>query len=209
MSDEKIDIGYEWKKEERKPKKKAFYALTAMVISVILIAGGALWSYNSLVTFSESVSGARAQIESNIQRKADLLPNLVRTVKAYTRHEEKVFTEVAKLRNQARKSLQQGDLKAVADLNRALDGATLKLMAVAENYPDLKASEQFLQLQSQIEGTENRINITRMNYNEAVRRYNAALRRIPGRFIAPLAGLKPAAYFRAEVGSKTPLKLEI
>ncbi len=205
--EEKIEVGYDW--QEEKGPRKGLYALVTVLISVILIFGGALWSYNSLVSLSEEVSAARAQIESNIQRKADLLPNLVRTVKAYARHEKKVFGEIAALRSRTLDNLRQHDLKNAVALNKALDGATLRLLAVAENYPDLKSSEQFRELQAQIEGAENRINITRMNYNEAVRAYNAALRRIPGRWIAPLTGLKPAPYFQADEQAQKAMKLEI
>lgn len=205
--EEKIEVGYDWQEEKR--PRKGLYALVTVLISVILIVGGALWSYNTLVSLSEEVSAARAQVESNIQRKADLLPNLVRTVKAYAKHEEKVFSDIAKLRSRALDDLQHHDLNKAAALNKELNGATLRLMAVAESYPDLKSSEQFLQLQSQIEGADNRINITRMNYNEAVRAYNAALRRIPGRWIAPAAGLKPAPYFHADSSAKTSVQLDI
>ncbi len=205
--EEKIEVGYDWQ-EEKKPRK-GLYSLVAVLIAVILIFGGALWNYNSLMSLSEEVSAARAQIESNIQRKADLLPNLVRTVKAYARHEKKVFGEIAALRSRTLDNLRQHDLKNTVTLNKALDGAMLRLLAVAESYPDLKSSEQFRELQAQIEGAENRINITRMNYNEAVRAYNAALRRIPGRWIAPVTGLKPAPYFRADEQAQKAMKLEI
>jgi LemA protein len=204
--EEKIDVGYDWKEE--KPKSTVGKGLIAVILAVALIGGTTLWSYNSLVSLSEAVGSARAQIESNIQRKADLLPNLVKTVKAYAKHEEKVFKEVAALRADATGRI-PADIAQASRLNRSLDGVMARLMAVAERYPELKASEQFLQLQAQIEGAENRINVTRMLYNDAVREYNAALRRIPGKFVAPLAGLKAAEYFTANAVAKKALELEI
>jgi len=207
MSAEKIDVGYDWK-EERSTGGIKGKGLIALLLALILIGGTTLWSYNSLVSLSEVVGAARAQVESNIQRKADLLPNLVKTVKAYAKHEEKVFGEVARLRSEATgKTL--SNMQAASALDAKLSGALVRLMAIAENYPDLKASEQFRQLQAQIEGAENRINVTRMLYNDAVREYNAALKRIPGCFVAPLIGLHPAEYFRADATAKKALKLEI
>jgi LemA protein len=207
MSEEKIDVGYDWR-EEKSPGGMKGKGWIALLLALILIGGTTLWSYNSLVGLSEAVGAARAQVESNIQRKADLLPNLVKTVKAYAKHEEKVFGEVGRLRSEATgKAL--GDMQAASALDAKLSGALVRLMAVAENYPDLKASEQFRQLQAQIEGAENRINVTRMLYNDTAREYNAALKKIPGRFVAPLLGLHPAEYFRADATAKNPLKLEI
>jgi len=204
---DKIDVGYEWK--EGKTKNPAGMAAIAAVILILLVLGGTtLWSYNSLIGLSESVRSAKAQIESNIQRKADLLPNLVKTVKAYAKHEEKIFREVTRLRSGAMQNLPKA-ISGAARYNEALNGIMGRLMAVAENYPDLKSSEQFRQLQAQIEGAENRINVTRMLYNDAVREYNAALGRIPGRFVAPLTGLKPAEYFEADTAAKQAPKLEI
>ncbi len=207
--DEKIDVGYEWPKQEKKKKRpEALIALSVFLI-LVLIGGIFLWSYNSIVNRSEQVHSAQAQIESNVQRKADLLPNLVKTVKAYARHEEKVFSEVARLRAEALPSASGAGIAKTAALDGRLNGTIARLFAVAENYPDLKASEEFLQLQSQIEGAENRINITRMRYNDAVRAYNASIRRIPGRWIAEMMGWKPAQYFETETSAKKPLKLEM
>ena len=202
--EEKIDVGYEWR--EAKPGSSVSKGLIALILAVVLIGGITLWSYNSLIGLSEAVDSAGAQIESAIQRKADLLPNLAKTVKAYAKHEEKVFKEVTALRSEALRKI-PSDISRASQLNRSLDTLMARLAAVAENYPDLKASEQFLQLQAQIEGAENRINVTRMLYNDAVKEYNAALRKIPGRFVAPLAGLKPADYFQADKSAKKLLNL--
>jgi LemA protein len=207
MSEEKIDVGYDWQEEKSSGgiKGKGWIAL---FMALILIGGTTLWSYNSLVSLSEAVGAARAQVESNIQRKADLLPNLAKTVKAYAKHEKKIFSEVARLRSAATGTALT-DMQSASALDAKLTGAILRLMAVAENYPELKASESFRQLQAQIEGSENRINVTRMLYNDAVREYNAALKRIPGRFVAPLLDLEPAEYFLADDTAKKPVKLEI
>jgi LemA protein len=208
MDEEKLDIGYgEWKKDKGGKSGFAYVSVFFLLVAAAALGSG-IWSYNSLADLSEAVSSARSQIESNIQRKADLLPNLVKTVKAYAKHEEKVLGDVSRLRFGPAGGA-AADMKRISSLNAQLSDAALKLMAVAESYPDLKASEQFRQLQAQIEGAENRINITRMLYNDSVREYNAALKKIPGRFLAPLLGLRPAAYFEADTHAKKEIKLDI
>lgn len=190
------------------------YILLFLGALFLVIVGWFALSYNSIVTKEEQVKTAWSQVESNIQRKVDLLPNLVKVVKRYAAHEKEVYTQIAALRAEAGKMLEesQNDRTKVAKMaavQKQLDVATAKLFAVAENYPELRSSEQFLQLQSQIEGAENRINITRMQFNETVGDYNAYLRHIPANMMAALGGFKPKAYFKADNDAHQKFKLEI
>ena len=140
--------------------------LGLVVVGILIVF---MMKYNSLVGKEEQVKEAWSQVESNLQRKLDLLPNLVKIVKSYTKHEKELLSEITALRANTSTLLsqknvlpQKANIEKLGALKKSLDTSLLKLFAVAENYPDLKSSEQFLQLQSQVEGAENRINITRM-----------------------------------------------
>ncbi len=190
------------------------YVLIVLGILLLGMIGWFMISYNSLVAKEEQTKTAWSQVESNLQRKVDLLPNLVKVVKRYAAHEKEVYEHIAALRAEAGKILhggQDGEAKIakMAAMQGRLNSATARLFAVAENYPQLRSSEQFLQLQSQIEGAENRINITRMQFNEAVGNYNACLRHIPANIVASLGGFRPKAYFKADDKTHRELKLEI
>ena len=187
------------------------YVLIVLAVLLLGMIGWFMLSYNALVAKEERVKTAWSQVESNMQRKVDLLPNLVKVVKRYAAHEKELYTQIAALRSEAGRMLEhsQGDTAKLAALQKQMDAATTKLFAIAENYPELRSSEQFLQLQSQIEGAENRINITRMQFNDAVGDYNAYLRHIPANIIAALEGFKPKAYFKADNDAHKKLKLEI
>jgi len=204
------------KGEESMDHKKGISGYLLMSLAILLLGMiGWFWlSYNTLVAKEEQVKTAWSQVESNIQRKIDLLPNLVKVVKRYAAHEKEVYTQIATLRAKAGKALQapQDDVtkaKEIAAVQKQLNAATTRLFAVAENYPQLRSSEQFLQLQSQIEGAENRINITRMQFNEAVGDFNAYLRHIPANIVTSLGGFKPKAYFKADEAAHKKLTLEI
>jgi LemA protein len=175
------------------------------IVLVLLIVVGVL--YNGLIQKEESVNMAWSQVESTMQRKLDLLPNLVKVVKAYAKHEKELLIEVTSLRANAHNLLASKDVAKLASLNTKLNASVMQLFAVVENYPDLKSSEQFLQLQAQIEGSENRINITRMQFNEAVGVYNKAIRKIPHRFIASIGYLVQHKYFKAEDMAHKKLEL--
>jgi LemA protein len=190
-----------------------------LIVLGVLAAGmliGFILSYNTLVAKEEAVKTAWSQVESNIQRKVDLLPNLVKTVKAYARHESDLYTKIAALRSQAASLLHakgpepdEARLAKLDALQKALKASTAKLLAVAENYPELRSSEQFLQLQSQIEGAENRINITRMQFNEAVGDYNRYLRTFPADVVAAFGHFRRKAYFKADTRAHQPLELNL
>ncbi|PIR24686.1 MAG: LemA family protein [Deltaproteobacteria bacterium CG_4_10_14_0_2_um_filter_43_8] len=156
--------------------------------------------YNSLVSADENVSTAWSQVENVLQRRADLVPNLVNTVKGYASHEEKVFTEVTNARARVG---QASSVPEKVEANQALGASLGRLLLVAENYPQLKANQNFLQLQDELAGTENRIAVERKRYNEAVRTYNTLVRRFPSNLIAAIFGFeRKAVYFEAGKGAK-------
>lgn len=175
------------------------------IIAGIILAGG-IAVYNNLVKLDESVNTSWAQVETVLQRRYDLIPNLVNTVKGYAKHERGLLEEVTKLRSQW--SLAKGsDAKAQASVE--LEGALSRLMVVVERYPDLKANQNFLALQDELAGTENRIAVERRRYNDAVREYNIAIRSFPVNLAANMMGFtKRTAYFEADQNAKTPPKVD-
>ncbi len=178
--------------------RKANLGAVIVALLVVLLGIG-IWfglSYNTLVKKEERVRSAWSQVESNIQRKADLLPQLYNVVQRYMEHEKELYEKVARLRSSAL-AQKNADPAAANRLKGEVDALALRLFAVAERYPELRSSEQFLQLQSQIEGSENRINIARMAYNEAVRDYNGYLRSFPANIVASVAGFGQKPYFEA------------
>lgn len=164
-----------------------------------LILIPALWlagcGYNHIQTLDEQVNAYQGQIQVQLQRRADLVPNLVETVKGYAQHEETIFTAVAEARAKLGGAIQSGSLGQMANANQGLTTALGRLIAVAENYPQLKANENFRMLQDQLEGTENRIATARQDYNNAVRAYNAYTRQFPQVLTAKAIGAKQREYF--------------
>ncbi len=179
--------------------------LGAIIVLLLLVGGVYFFTYNGLVTAKEGVDAQWYQVENQYQRRADLIPNLVDTVKGYAAHEEKIFTEVAKYRSQWIAAATPDEKMAAA---KGMDSAISNLLIVVENYPQLKASDNFLALQAQLEGTENRIAVERMRYNEKVRDYNTQLKRMPSSFVADMSGFKPKAYFEAEKGAQDVPKVD-
>lgn len=182
-------------------KNKKTLGIVAAVVAVVLLIGGLLISgYNGLVERREAVYAAQSEVQTNLQRRADLIPNLVNTVKGYAAHEEAVFTEIA----DARAAL--SGAKTVEEMNTAnsaLDSALSRLLLVVENYPDLKADQQFINLQDELAGTENRIAKSRQSYNETAREYNTKIQRFPTSLLAGMFNFENAAYFEAELESQT------
>lgn len=181
-------------------------ALLFLLIGIIWLVS----SYNGFVDLEEQVNQKWSQVEVQYQRRADLIPNLVNTVKAAAEHERELFTEIAALRSQvgsmkADESLLDDPEKFQAYLEKQdqLQGALSRLMVVVENYPDLKANENFLTLQAQLEGTENRIAVERRRFNLAVEEYNAAVKRLPGAIVAGMFGFDERDYTKAETGAET------
>jgi LemA protein len=164
--------------------------------------------YNRPIEMEEKVSAAWSQVENQYQRRADLIPNLVETVKGYAKHEQSTLQNVMEARAKATQitisadKLDEASLKKYQQAQTELRGALGKLLAVAENYPDLKANQNFLELQAQLEGTENRIAVERRNFNEAVRTYNTYIRRFPAKIFSGMFGFTPKAYFEADEGAE-------
>jgi LemA protein len=159
--------------------------------------------YNQIQQKDEQAAQAKQQISVQLQRRADLVPNLVNTVKGYAQHEDAVFTQVAQARGALTGAIQGGDPTQMAAANAQLTGALGRLIAVAEAYPQLKADQTFLRLQDELAGTENRIATSRQDYNAAVNDYNAYIRQFPQRITATVTGAKPRTYYEAAPGSET------
>ncbi len=207
-------------------------AICLMLVVPLLLWG---WMHNSLVAREERVFEAWAQTESNFQRRADLIPNLVETVTRYLKHERETLTEVTVARSRADEQLANKideliqDQEATSDLLgkgqavveddelmkqlfnafSGLKSNIANLMAVSESYPDLKSSDQFLQLQAQLEGTENRINVARMRFNEAVGEFNGTMRSLPWSLVASVSNFKRKAYFRSDEEARNAPALEL
>ena len=161
--------------------------LVVGIIAVLLLIGIPIYYYNKIIRFENRIDNAWAQIDVQLQRRADLIPNLVETVKGYIKHEKEVLENVTN----ARTSLMNAESpQDNVNANNQLTGALKTLFAVAENYPDLKANENFLQLQDEVSHTENKISYSRQRYNDSVLRYNNAIETFPGRTIAHLMGKK-------------------
>ncbi len=157
--------------------------------------------YNRIQQLDEQAAQAKQQIEVQLQRRADLVPNLVNTVKGYAAHEEAVFTQVATARAGLAGAIRSGDPGQQAAADAQLTGALGRLLAISEAYPQLKADQTFLRLQDELSGTENRIAVSRSDYNAAVNAYNAYIRTFPQKITASLTGAKPRAYYDAPAGS--------
>jgi LemA protein len=171
--------------------RRTALALSLPVVLSLIVGCG----YNTIQTLDEKVNAAESQIKVQLQRRADLIPNLVETVKAYAKQEQTVFLGVAEARARLAGAVQSGNLDSMAAANQALNAPLGRLLAIAENYPQLKSNENFKSLQDQIEGTENRIAVSRSDYNQAVNTYNAYIRRFPAVLTAKIIGKGPRPYF--------------
>ena len=176
--------------------------LFGVIAVVILVAFWFFGTKNSLVSLKEDVEMQQSQIETTLQRRSDLIPNLVATVKGYATHEKEVFTEIADARAKLSGSIESGNIESISEANDTLDSALSRLLAISENYPELKASEQFIALQDELAGTENRISVARQYYNEKVKAYNTKVQSIPSSFIAGMSGYYPMQYFEADESAK-------
>ena len=165
----------------------------SIILAVAALASGC--GYNNIQTYDERASAAQGTIETQLQRRADLIPNLVQTVKGYAQHEESIFKEVADARSRLLGAKQSGDPEAMANANAQMSGAIGRLLAISEAYPTLKADANFRQLQDELTGTENRIAVARNDYNEAVKEYNTYIRQFPTALTAKVTGAKPRKYF--------------
>ena len=165
------------------------------LLPLLLVLAASSCGYNTIQTMDERAAQAKKQIEVQLQRRADLVQNLVNTVKGYAAHEEAVFTNIANARTGLAGAVTRGDPKEMAQANEQLTGAIGRLLVIAEAYPQLKADQGFLRLQDELTGTENRIAVARTDYNEMAGQYNAYIRRFPARITAKVTGAKPHEYF--------------
>lgn len=172
----------------------------ALLIPVLLLAG---CGYNSIQTLDEQANAARSQIEVQLQRRADLIPNLVATVKGYATHEQTVFTQVAQARAGLLNAIQTHDPQQMANANAMLNTGLGRLLAVSEAYPQLKANENFLRLQDELTGTENRIAVARGDYNQAAQQFNTYIRRFPAVLTAKAIHAQEKPYFQVTNASAT------
>src|SRR4029453_4585218 len=180
--------------------------LLGAVLLAVVLGGWAMSVNNHLVALQEQMKSSWAQVETVLQRRYDLVPNLVATVKGYAEHEKELFENVARLRSQWSAAQSVSEKAKTAS---AMEGALARLLVVAENYPELKASQNFRDLQFELSGTENRISVERQRYNETVRAYNTSVRQMPTSLVASFFGFQPSdAYFDAAPAAKEETKVQ-
>ena len=189
-------------------------SLIAIIAAVVIIGGWAASAYNSMVQEQEKATTALANVQSTYQRRADLIPNLVETVKGYASHEKETLEGVVNARSKATQvtldpeNMTPEKLQEFQKAQGELGAALGRLIAIQENYPDLKANENFRDLQVQLEGTENRINEARNTYNLVVQQYNVTIRRFPKNILAGLFGFDKMTKFEAEAGAEKAPKVQ-
>ena len=195
---------------------KTVLIVLGVIVLILVIGFASLFGvYNRFVTAEQSVNEKWAQVQNVYQRRADLIPNLVETVKGFAAQEKTVLEEVTRARASAGSIKATPELlndpanfKKFQDAQNQLGGALSRLLVTVERYPELKSNQNFLALQSQLEGTENRITVERMRFNEAVRDYNTKIKLMPGALVARLMGFKEKAFFEAAPGSETVPKVK-
>jgi LemA protein len=193
--------------EEGKMSTGKKILIVVAVIAVLVIAVYSIFAgnYNKFVQMDVGIKAAWSQVENQLQRRYDLIPNLVETVKGYAKQEKDVLVEVTNARSKV------GGAGTVPDkiaANNQLSGALSRLMVVVERYPDLKSNQNFMKLQDELAGTENRIAVERMRYNDAVKIYNESIRTFPANFVAGMFGFKEAAFFKVEEAAKVVPKVK-
>lgn len=172
--------------------------IVLIVIAISMFVG----VYNRLQIMDENVTAQWAQVENQLKRRNDLIPNLVNTVKGYAAHENEIFTNIADARARLSGAMNTNNVKAVQESNNQLNSALGRLLAVVENYPNLKADKSFIGLQDELAGTENRIAVARKDYNDSVRGLNATIRRFPTNIVANISGIKARDYFEITEAEK-------
>ncbi|MCX6257025.1 MAG: LemA family protein [Bacteroidia bacterium] len=194
--------------------KKAWIAVIIIVVLLIIIYSSVKGTYNGMVTKGEEVTSQWGNVQSVYQRRADLIPNLVNTVKGYATHERETLTGVIEARAKATSvtinpgELTSANLQNFQEAQAGISSALSKLMVVVERYPDLKANQNFLELQSQLEGTENRISVERRKFNEVAKDYNVYIKSFPKNIFAGMFGFESKPYFEAEKGAEKAPKVE-
>jgi len=185
--------------------KVVLISLGITVLFMIIMGGKLIAGYNQVIAMEENVKGKWAQVENQLKRRYDLIPNLVETVKGYAKHEKEIFENIAQARTQYFKAQ---DFKGQIQSANRLESALSRLLLLQERYPDLKANQSFLRLQDSLEGTENRIAVERKRFNDAVQILNTYIRTFFGRFYALLAGVEPADYYEIPESEKQAPKVK-
>lgn len=186
-------------------KKTGLIILGVIFLLLIMLFGAFIGTYNNLQLMDENVNAKWAQVENQLKRRNDLIPNLVATVKGYAAHEKEVFTNIADARSKLGGAMSKNDMKAIQQSNNELSSALSRLLLIVERYPDLKADKQFINLQDELAGTENRLSVARKDYNESVQALNAKIRTFPTGIIASIIGIKLRDYFEInETEKKAP-----
>ena len=196
--------------------KKALIAIIVVVAVLLIIIGKGISTYNNIIALEEGVKTQWAQVENTYQRRFDLIPNLVSTVQGEANFEKSTLTEVMEMRSRMGGTVKldeslmndEAALKRFQEMQGSLSGALQRLMAVSENYPDLKSNTSFQELRVQLEGAENRIAVERMRYNETVKEFNTTIRQFPTNIVAGFAGASPKALFSADAGASTAPKVQ-
>ena len=183
-------------------KKTVWIVLGIVALLFIMIAGTFIGTYNKLQLMDENVNAKWAQVENQLKRRNDLIPNLVATVKGYAAHEKEVFTNIADARSKLSGAMNNNDVKAIQKSNNELTGALSRLLLIVERYPELKADKQFINLQDELAGTENRLSVARKDYNESVQTINATTRTFPTSIVAAMSGIKAREYFEIDEAEK-------
>lgn len=196
--------------------KKALIAVIIVVVILLIIVGKGIGTYNNIIALEEGVKAQWAQVENTYQRRFDLIPNLVSTVQGEANFEKSTLTEVMEMRSRMGGTVKldeslmndEAALKRFQEMQGSLGGALQRLMAVSENYPDLKSNKSFQELRVQLEGAENRIAVERKRYNETVQAFNTTIRQFPTNIVAGFAGASPKALFSADAGASTAPKVQ-
>ena len=175
--------------------KKSNLFLIGIIVFVLIIVISMISTYNGMVSKQEEVENAFSNLDVMLQRRSDLIPNLVNTVKGYTNHENEIIAKVTDART---KLVNANNVEEKAKANNELSSSLNALMVIVENYPDLKSSENFKQLSDELAGTENRIAVARKDYNDAVKRFNTSIKKFPNNMLAGLFGFEKVAYFEAD-----------
>ena len=194
--------------------KKSYIILIVIAVIILSIFFWFKNTYNGMVTMQENVSAQWSNVENQYQRRLDLIPNLVNTVKGYAEHEQNTLNRVVEARAKATQmqinldNLDEATMKKLNAVQGELSTALSRLMAISENYPDLKANENFRDLQAQVEGTENRIAVERRKFNDTARAYNTSIRQFPKNMLAGMFGFTPKPYFEANAEAENAPKVE-
>ena len=183
-------------------RNKGLIIFAVIAVGLLISIGSFFGTYNQLQQLDESVNSNWAQVENQLQRRSDLIPNLVNTVKGYASHESKIYISIAEARAKLSGAVQKGNVKEINQANSQLSGALSRLLVVVENYPQLKADRSFIALQDELAGTENRLAVARKDYNDSVKTINVQIRLFPTNIIANTVGMQEREYFKVEESKK-------